>query len=66
MIKEGRVKYFYGTRGFGFIKTQEDEDIFFMGVDVKDKQKLQPGDVVSFTIEKQGKRRKATNVTKLE
>jgi cold shock CspA family protein len=60
------VKYFYETRGFGFIKTQEDEDIFFMGVDVKDKQKLQPGDVVSFTIEKQGKRRKATNVTKLE
>jgi cold shock CspA family protein len=60
------VKYFYETRGFGFIKTQEDEDIFFMGVDVEDKQKLQPGDVVSFTIEKQGKRRKATNVTKLE
>tara|TARA_B100001057_G_C22621539_1_gene860747 strand:- start:2 stop:208 length:207 start_codon:yes stop_codon:yes gene_type:complete len=54
MIKQGKVKWFNGTKGFGFIEVDgEEKDIFVHVSAVKDSgiDKLVEGDTLEFEIE---------------
>ncbi len=66
-MNNGRVKWFNGTKGFGFITGENNEDVFvhFSAIQGEGYKTLEEGDLVSYDIEKDGKGSKATNVVKL-
>ena len=49
---KGRIKWFDTTKGFGFIHTEEGNDIFvhYSGVNPDDVEMLEEGEVVEFDI----------------
>jgi len=64
----GTVKFFNVTKGFGFIKTDEGEEIFFHHSNVKDtgfRDVLIQGDKVKFDIQESQKGKKALNVARV-
>jgi cold shock protein len=66
-MPEGKVKWFNEKKGFGFIQTDDGEDIFvhFSAIQDSGFKTLQEGQRVSFDIEKGRKGLAAANVKAL-
>jgi cold shock protein len=67
MLK-GTVKFFNSNKGFGFVTTEEGEDIFFHKSNVKDtgfRNKLQKGDPVTYEIRQEMRGKRAFNISRV-
>lgn len=64
--KSGAVKWFNNEKGFGFITSNDGEDVFvhFSAIQSSGFKTLAEGDKVSFTVEAGAKGPAAANVTK--
>jgi CspA family cold shock protein len=60
-MQKGTVKFFNETKGFGFIKTENGEEVFVHVSGLKNE--IRENDQVSFEIEKGKKGLNAVNVT---
>lgn len=63
----GTVKWFNGSKGYGFIQPEEGPDVFvhYSAIQGHGFRTLEEGDRVEFTIEPGPKGPQATNVVKL-
>ena len=66
-MANGTVKWFNEAKGFGFITSEADGDVFvhYSSIQSNGFKSLAEGDAVSFDIEKGPKGPKAINVTKV-
>ncbi len=66
-MTEGRVKWFNDSKGYGFIETDNGDDVFvhFSSIQGEGFKSLNEGGRVSFDEEKGAKGLQATNVQKL-
>ncbi|MBA4312816.1 MAG: cold-shock protein [Chlorobiaceae bacterium] len=66
-MEEGTVKWFSGTKGFGFISRQSGEDVFvhFKAIAFEGYKTLNKGDKVQFEIEQGPKGLQAAKVIKI-
>ena len=62
---EGKVKFFVESKGYGFIKGDDDND-YFVHISQTNEENLCEGDYVSFSSEKGPKGLCAKNVQKIE
>jgi CspA family cold shock protein len=60
-MKKGTVKFFNDTKGFGFIKDENGEDIFVHVTGLN--ENIRENDSVSFDVKEGNKGRTAVNVT---
>jgi CspA family cold shock protein len=63
----GRVKWFNDAKGYGFIETEDGQDIFvhFSAINAQGFKTLREGEQVEFEVVQDEKGPKASNVTKL-
>jgi CspA family cold shock protein len=65
--KQGKVKWFKPSKGYGFISTEGDKDVFLHISDLRRSgiETVNEGDVLSFQLGTDGKtgKEKATNVS---
>jgi CspA family cold shock protein len=66
-MAQGTVKWFNDSKGFGFITSEDNTDVFVHHTSIQGNgfKSLAEGDQVSFDIEKGPKGPKAINVVKL-
>lgn len=66
-MTKGTVKWFNESKGFGFIATEDGEDVFVHHTSISGNgfKSLSEGQAVTFDIEKTPKGPRATNVVKL-
>ena len=66
-MQKGTVKWFNGSKGYGFITTDEGNDIFvhYNSINGDGYKTLDEGESVEFEVEDSPKGQKATNVTRL-
>lgn len=67
-MTEGTVKFYNTMKGFGFIKTQTGEDIFFHKSNVKStgfRDTLLEGDRVQFELKEEQKGKRAYNISRV-
>jgi CspA family cold shock protein len=66
-MSEGRVKWFNDKKGYGFIETKEQGDVFvhFTAIAAEGFRSLNEGDRVSFEVEHGPKGPQAANVKEL-
>ncbi|MBI5640765.1 MAG: cold-shock protein [Nitrospirae bacterium] len=66
-MANGTVKWFNEAKGFGFITTEDNSDVFvhYSSIQSNGFKSLAEGDSVSFEIEKGPKGPKAINVVKI-
>src|SRR5262249_18782494 len=65
--RHGAVKWFNSSKGFGFIQTEEGEDLFvhFSAIQADGYRSLTDGDRVEFDVVESQKGRQAANVVKM-
>ena len=63
----GAVKWFNGSKGYGFISREDGEDVFvhYSAIQTEGFRTLEEGQRVEFTVERGPKGLQAANVTKL-
>lgn len=66
-MPKGKVKWFDSRKGFGFIESEEGNDVFVHYTDIQDEgfRSLDEGQEVEFQIKKGPKGEQATNVVKI-
>ena len=66
-MKNGTVKWFNSSKGYGFIATEDGEDVFvhFNAIISDGYKSLDEGDQVQFEVEKGPKGLQATQVSKM-
>jgi CspA family cold shock protein len=66
-VAEGTVKWFNESKGFGFITTEDDTDVFvhYANIEGNGFKTLTEGESVTFEIEEGPKGPKAINVNKM-
>ncbi len=66
-MSEGRVKWFNDKKGYGFIETMEQGDVFvhFSAIAAEGFRSLSEGDRVAFDVERGPKGPQAANVKKV-
>jgi cold shock protein len=66
-MANGTVKWFNESKGFGFITSEDQGDVFvhYSSIQGNGFKSLAEGDAVSFDVEKGPKGPKAVNVTKI-
>ena len=66
-MSKGKVKWFNEKKGYGFIETEEGNDLFVHYSDIKGDgfKTLREGDEVEFEIAESQKGKKAINVEKI-
>ena len=66
-MAKGTVKWFNGSKGFGFITQEDGTDVFVHHSEIKGEgyKTLAEGDLVSFDVVKGDKGPKASNIVKL-
>jgi CspA family cold shock protein len=67
-MERGKVKFFNVTKGFGFITTETNEDVFFHKSNVKNtgfRDVLSEGDLVEFDLKVEQKGKRAYNVSRV-
>jgi CspA family cold shock protein len=66
-MKQGTVKWFNDSKGFGFIASEDSNDVFVHHTSIQGNgfKSLTEGDIVSFDTEEGPKGPKAINVVKL-
>ena len=66
-MQKGTVKWFNGSKGYGFITTEEGTDIFvhYNAINGDGYKTLDEGESVEFEVEDSPKGQKATNVSRL-
>ncbi len=66
-MKKGTVKWFNATKGFGFITTEDGDDVFvhFSAIEGEGFKSLDEGQEVEFEVTDGEKGPQAVNVTKL-
>ena len=64
---KGTVKWFNGSKGYGFITPEEGPDVFvhYSAIQAEGFRNLQEGDQVEFTTESSPKGPQASNVVRL-
>jgi CspA family cold shock protein len=67
-MEKGQVKFFNATKGFGFITTETQEDVFFHKSNVKNtgfRSTLNEGDLVEFEVKVELKGKRAYNISRV-
>lgn len=66
-MKQGTVKWFNAEKGFGFISTEEGQDVFahFSQIQADGFKSLEDGQKVAFDVEEGQRGPQATNIVKL-
>lgn len=66
-MAQGTVKWFNAEKGFGFISTEEGQDVFahFSQIQADGFKSLEDGQKVSFDVEEGQRGPQATNIVKL-
>lgn len=67
-MKQGTIKFFNMTKGFGFITAENGEDIFFHKSNVKNtgfRDMLVQGDIVTFEERNEQKGKRAYNISRV-
>ncbi|HEV8538670.1 MAG TPA: cold-shock protein [Bacteroidota bacterium] len=66
-MEQGTVKWFNGSKGFGFISRSDGEDVFvhFKSITMEGYKTLNEGDKVEFDVEQGPKGLQALNVRKI-
>ena len=67
-MANGTVKWFSDAKGFGFIKVEDGDDIFFHKSNVKSagfRDSLMQGDLVTFEVQNSQKGKRAINIERI-
>ena len=67
-MSKGTVRWFNNQKGYGFIKDENENDIFvhFSGLNMEGFKTLSEGEVVEFDVIESEKGPQAVNVTKIQ